>query len=209
MPLSPYALEKFVSQGISKLNNLSITNLKKEFPERESWYGNFVLNLMFHSHIEPGREGFAYLTIRRAQAALNSWETICHLASVINPQNISAYFDALESVEHLIAAMWQGIDFARKSLQIDVFSQHDGSEYERLNGIYNFSRHFDPESLPEGYLHAIWLTEDGVSCIGEKGTEWHIKYNELREILLMLGRVASAIANNKKPESEAAKVRPG
>jgi hypothetical protein len=135
---------------------------------------------------------------------LNNWELLCDLAAKLSPSDVDTYFRALEGVENLISASWQGVDFTRRALKVDVFKRGDGTEYERLNHIYNVSRHFNPEQLPAGRMHAIWITHEGISCVDENGSEWKLSFAELREIVGMLGRMADALANNRRPEEVAA-----
>jgi hypothetical protein len=106
----------------------------------------------------------------------------------------SVYFKALRHFESCVAAIWQGLDFGRRALAVPVFQQGDGSAIERLNFPYNRSRHFDPQALPAGDLHAVWLTNDGIQT-----REHTITFEEMREILATLVRIANGIVTGPEP----------
>ena len=57
MPLSHYALDKFVSQRLSKLTSCVPQSLGAEFPDRSLWLSQFILNRIFQNHITEDRAG--------------------------------------------------------------------------------------------------------------------------------------------------------
>ncbi len=122
--------------------------------------------------------------VRRALAAVEDWDLLCSAASGAM-RKPSAYFDGLRHCESCIAASWQAFEFGRKALGVKLFESRDGSVYERMNGIYNTGRHFDPGALPAGSLHAVWFAQASVR------TEAHVlQLDELRDVVAMLGRIA-------------------
>lgn len=188
MPLSHYALDAFVSQELSKLTSCAPQSLASEFPERSQWLNQFVLRRIFHNHVADDRAAFAFALARRAEAALDEWELACE-AVRLGVQRPSAYFKALRHFEACLASLWQGLDLGRRALGMDLFSKGDGSAFERLNWLYNKGRHFDPQDLPAGDLHAVWITNDGL-----RAREHAVTFEEVREALQILGRTAQAIA---------------
>jgi len=88
-----------------------------------------------------------------------------------------------------LASLWQGLDLGRRAIDTDLFSKGDGSVFERLNWLYNKGRHFDPQGLPTGDLHALWITNDGL-----RAREHAVTFEEMRDALRLLGRTAQAIA---------------
>jgi hypothetical protein len=76
-------------------------------------------------------------------------------------------------------------DFGNKT----VFTPNDGSPEERLNLLYNRSKHVDSairngQMPPEGTL-AVWLTNDGL-----ESTDGHLSFAELAAILTELAVLA-------------------
>ncbi|MEP6888315.1 MAG: hypothetical protein ABI945_08320, partial [Nitrospirales bacterium] len=96
--------------------------------------------------------------------------------------------------ESTVAMVYQSINFVRRALGIKLFLQGDGSTYERLNIIYNKSRHSDPESLPEEQLYAIWLKNDGLYANGA-----NLTFDELRGLVHEIGGIADKLAKGQIP----------
>ena len=189
MPLTHYALDRFVSQEISKLTACTARAFGSELPDHAFWINTFVLRRILNNHIPEERAALAFVILRRAEAAVDEWEIGCKVAlgDLTRP---SAYFRALRHFEACIGALWQGLDFGRKALLLPLFEKGDNSVYERVNGIYNTSRHFDPSKLPSGDLHAIWLTNEAV-----RTQEHRLEYDELRGAVASLARIADGIVN--------------
>jgi len=184
MPLSHYALDTFVSQDLSKLTSCAPQSLASEFPERSCWLNQFVLRLIFHDHIAELRAALAFVLVRRAEAAIDEWELACEAARQ-GVQKPSGYFKTLRHLENC------------RALATDLFTKGDGSVYERLNWLYNKGRHFDPQALPQGDLHALWLTNDGFHS-----REHAITFEEMREALKVLGGMVDKIAGSAPKAGE-------
>ena len=190
MPLSHYALDAFVAQELSKLTSCAPQSLATDFPERRDWLNQFVLRRIFHNHVPEQRAVLAFLLVRRAEAAIDEWELACEAARQ-GVQTPSGYFRTLRHLEASLAALWQGLDAGRKALDTRLFEKDDGSVYERLNWVYNKGRHFDPNDLRAGDLHAIWLTNAGI-----ESSENSVTFEEMRGALTSLGRIAATITGS-------------
>jgi hypothetical protein len=75
-----------------------------------------------------------------------------------------------------------------------LFTQGDGSPYERLNLLYNKDRHSDPAKLPEGHLHAVWIKNDGLYADGA-----NLTFDELRELVHEIAGIADKLAKGIVP----------
>ncbi len=188
MGISNYALDTFVAQDMSKLKKLSVNSLAGEFPSADSWFAKFVLRRIFQAHVPDERAALAFAIVRRAHAALKEWE-LASAAAQGDLRNIATYFSVLRHLEACLSAVWQGLEFARKSLGQDLFTKGDGSVYERMNWVYNVSRHFDPMALQSGDLHRVWLSNDSMHT-----REQALSFDELREAVRMLARVSEKVA---------------
>jgi len=188
VPLTLQGLDAFVSQGLSGLTGLTARTLAEDFPDRFDWINEFVLRRIFHNHVPDQNVALAFVLLRRADAAIDEWELAC-ASSKGDLRSASVYFEVLRHFETCIANLWQGLDFGRHALDRKLFESGDGSAYERLNQVYNHCRHFDPMQLPQGDLHAAWLTNDSV--VTEK---YQVSFEELREAISLLARIASKIA---------------
>jgi hypothetical protein len=124
--------------------------------------------------------------------AIEEWEAMCIEVSS-SMRKPSVYFSALQHCENCLAATWQALEFGRKALGQKLFEKGDSSVYDRLNSVYNVGRHFNPDTLPVGMLHAVWLSG---SCI--RTHEHELNLDELSEVVCMLGRIANDIVTGPK-----------
>jgi hypothetical protein len=190
MPMSNYAMDKFVSQHLSELGACTLPDVAAEFPERPGWYGAFVLKRIFHAHVPDSMASLSITMLRRADAALEEWELARQtLAELATEKTIARYFKALRHLENTVAALYQGYDLARNALSTELFQKNDDSTLERLNFIYNNGRHFSPADLPAGDLHAVWIANDGLHTRKKSVT-----FDELTEFLRDMGRIATGIS---------------
>lgn len=189
MGISDYALDTFVAQEMSKITRLEIESLAGEFPNADTWLVEFVTLRIFHSHVPKEKAALVFAIIRRAHAAVQEWE-LASAAALGNMRHIGAYFRVLRHLESCISATWQGLEFARRSLKIDLFTKNEVNVYTRLNWVYNTFRHFDPEMLPEGDLHRTWLSNDAIHT-----REHVVQFTELREEVALLARVSEKLTH--------------
>jgi ATP-dependent exoDNAse (exonuclease V) beta subunit len=191
VPLSNYALDKFVSQQLSELGTCTLADLDSEFPDHANWIDTFVKQKAFTNHIPDEHIPLAFAQIRRADAALDSWAAArASLAAPAIKKVPSQYFYALRHLETVIACVEQAYNFGRKSLgDVKMFTNKDGSAYERLNSIYNLSRHAPLGKLPPGHLHPVWVVTNGI-----RTAESMLSYEELQEQVREVARVARALS---------------
>jgi hypothetical protein len=196
MPLSMYALDNFVAQDLSQLTECQALTVAPEFPEYTSWLSSFVLNWIFQISLSKEKAALAFALIRRAEGAVLDYEEARELLTDIvgGQRNISLYFRCLRRFESSVGMLYQSLDFVRKALGDQLFTQGDGSPYERLNQIYNISRHSNPEALPAGQLHAVWIKNDGLYTDGA-----NLTFAELRDLILDIGRIAEKLAKGEVP----------
>jgi hypothetical protein len=184
-------MDKFVAQHLSELGPCSLPSIADEFPEHSAWISTFVLKRIFQNHIEESKAALAFVFLRRAEAAFDEWELARRtLAELAREKTASGYFKALRHLESTVAALYQSYDFARAGKA--YFETRDGSSLERLNSLYNTSRHFDPSKLPPGDLHAVWITNNGLCTRANS-----ITFEELLELLRGTGKLATAISSGK------------
>lgn len=190
MGITDYALDRFVAQDMSKLKNLTIKSLAEDFPDADNWLRQFVLNRMFHAVVPDDKAALAFAIVRRTHAAMQEWE-LASAAANGNLRSVGTYFSILRHLESCISSAWQGLEFARKSMGEFLFTNGDGSVYERLNWVYNVSRHFDPEELSQGHLHRLWLSDEAIHT-----REHLVQFVELRDVIAMLGRISNQVGGH-------------
>lgn len=196
--VSDYTLDNFVAQGMSKITRLGIEPLAGEFPDADGWLVEFVMLRMFDIRLPTDKAALTFAILRRAHGALQEWE-LAATASLEDMRSIGAYFRVLRHVENCISATWQALEFARRATEINLFTKDDGTVYQRLNSVYNVSRHFNPEALPEGDLHRTWLSDEAIHT-----REHAVKFAELRETVSSLARMSEKLVKKRAPYRDAA-----
>ena len=186
MGLSNFALDRFVSQQMASLSWTS-RSIASEFPNYETWLDEFVLRRIFQNHVPDERAALALAMIRRAVGAIAEWELMCVVAKG-NLRKPSTYFELLRHCEACMTASCQALNFGRRSLGTKLFEKGDASVFERLNVLYNESRHVDPDTLPSGTLHAVWLADQSLCS-----TRCSVTFDELEGVVTSLARTARTI----------------
>lgn len=194
MPLSFYALDNFVSQELSLLSECRAVGVADEFQDRQSWLTTFVLNWMLRLPLPREKAALAFTIIRRSEAAITDYEEARELLAKLasSGESVSLYFRCLARFESTVAMVCQALTFIRKALNIKLYKKGDGSPHERLFIIYNKSRHCNPETLPTGHLHAVWIKNDGLFVDGA-----HLTFAELRELVREVGRIADKLSKGQ------------
>jgi hypothetical protein len=195
MYATDYTVDNFICQDLSKLTACGAPELANRFPESSHWIGNFILNSTLGHRV--GRDGrrFCLAFLRRAEAAFFDYE-LARLALLdfvesvrTGPRKNSLYFRALHFFEGCLAMQWQGIKLFSRLSKDEPFEKGDGSGQEKLNNIYNISKHYDPASLPDNLLHAVWISNEGLNTAG-----CQLSFNELEGLLYGLGELADMVS---------------
>jgi|ERR1051326_695679 hypothetical protein len=192
MPLTNYALDKFVSQQLSQLTECNAPNVTERYSQAKYWVSNFVLNSIFGGSVSEEGRTFTFFFLRRAEAAFTEYEyarqALTEFVSAPSKKP-SLYFRALHHFEMTIAMLWQAYDLTRRVLKEKLFDKDDGSNYERLNWIYNVSRHINPSELSPGQIHVVWLSNTGIQT-----DKYEVSFPELEELLVEIGNLADNVS---------------
>jgi len=200
MPLSLYAYDTFVAQEFSKITECRAKPIAPDFPDHNDWLGNFVLNTIFRTPLPKDKAALAFALIRRAESAIDDYEEARrYLELLVAKRDISLYFRCLRRFESTVAMVYQSLDFIRKALCVTLFKPGDGSPYERINKIYNNSRHSNPEDLPGDQLHAVWIKNEGLFTEGAELT-----FEELRQLVFEIASIAGKTARGELPPQQPA-----
>ena len=141
-----------------------------------------------------GRQ-IAFAIIRRSRTSLLAHDDGVlalerYLLSLKNgSRNIGEYFEALSRFENAVATLYQGLDVYAKVTKQRLFEKLDGSPESRLNLLYNISKHYLPEQLPDGHLQALWIANDGLHCSAAALT-----WEEFANLLENLAEIAQYIS---------------
>lgn len=200
--LSNYALDKFVAPKMSELTECNIPDMSNYSSRSDHWVSNFVFISLFGPQVELKLNQHAFFFLLRAEAAFREYDSakgaLCDYLSG-ERERVSVYFKALFHFETCIAQMYQAFDqtmifgeriTGEKKL---LFEQDDGSVYERLNKLYNYSRHA-ADNIPEDSTLPVWLTNTGIEA-----KETSISFTELADLLSEIGDSADTILNLRVP----------
>jgi hypothetical protein len=190
MPLTDYSLDTFIAPKLSLLTKCNAPELLLS----SNWLSPFILNTMFVIPIYPAnsRRTCMVAFLRRAEATFLTYrkareQLIEYL--IPRPQRVfSLYFESVLYFETCLSQWSQAADILRAVFQIDYFKTGDNSKEQRINSLYNDTKHLDEKrALGEiaDATPAIWITNDGLE--GRSGV---LSFSELHEAVLEIGTLA-------------------
>jgi hypothetical protein len=138
---------------------------------------------------------FIFAILRRAQMALVEHENgrIALLDYVKGAKDrISVYFRALYHFEIAINLVYQAHELFMKILKVRLFEKNDGTPVERLNRIYNVSKHLEPSSISDTHLHSVWIKNEGL-CISTA----MLSFEEFAELVVDVCGLADKLSKAK------------
>lgn len=196
MPFTPAALNQFISKKIVEVTACGARDVSLEFPTASKWVSCFGLVVIFNDQPKPEYRHFALQFVRRTEMALTHYKS-AHgaLRDLIDGHRgrWSPYFKALSYFEDAMSQLYQAYDSSRKVLGKPLFASGDGSPLQRLNQLYNTSRHelADTEQ-------PVWITNQGLES--ESAV---LAFGELEELLQTCGRLSEKITSNLPTKEKA------
>jgi hypothetical protein len=203
MPLTPYSLDNFIAPKLSLLKTCSAPELDAD----STWLDRFILNSMFVVPIDPTnpRRTCIVAVLRRAEAAFLSYRKARErLIDYVQPRPnriFSLYFESLMYFEMCLSQWTQAADILRSAIDIDYFTKDDGSKEQRINNLYNDSKHLDERRAKGKLMDAkatLWITNDGLE--GCSGTV--LSFVELHEVLSELRSLAEQVSSFGKSNAQ-------
>lgn len=197
MPFTTYALDNFFAQEISALSECNAPDLGDHSAEVGDLIHNFILSSILISPIKTEEKPYIFGIIRRVQMALVEYQngrTLLLLYLNESKKNTSLYFQALSHFEIAVTQLYQAYDFWRKlgkkieSKETNLFKTGDGSPLQKLNRLYNVSKHLEPSTIPEGNLHHVWISNNGICA-----SEVTMSFTELADLVKEYVAVANAL----------------
>lgn len=187
---SDYALDKFVAPEMSKFTAASIPDVSKYQDNREFWVRHFFLSTVTRATpSDPIRQYMANF-LRRTEMAFQEYElargrTVQYLETP-RGRGVSHYMAAIGHWEVFLGQAWHatllltymaGLDASK-----DIYKQEDGSIEQRMNFLYNRSKHAEKsinnDFYPKDGTLCLWLCNDGLKVVGS-----HLTFNEMAEVL--------------------------
>jgi hypothetical protein len=186
--------DKFVAPEISSFTEASISDLSGL---QERWLVSFILNSSLVVQLDDATRRTIYNFLRRAEAAFREYcsarqMTLAHLANP-NPDAVSEYIIAIGHWEVFLSQAYQAWCLLARGQKI-LFAPGDGSTMQRLNLLYNRTKHAESaitaEQLPPDGTLPVWLKNDGLHSV-----ESSLTFEEIAEMLEDLAVWAEAVQN--------------
>jgi len=159
-------------------------------PESEHWLSNFGLAVIFNDFPPAPIRPFVINFIRRIHAAFLEYDLARQeVLELVKDGNgrWSPYFAALTHFEVTISQLYLALDSIRKHANHDFFKTGDGSFEEKLNLIYNSSKH----QLADAEL-PVWFADDGLSC-----SQATVAFVELEDFMIKMAGVVKGLCNRE------------
>ena len=162
--------DKFVAPEISSFTEASISDLSGL---RERWLVSFILNSSLVVQLDDATRRTIYNFLRQAEAAFREYSsgrqmTLAHLANP-NPDAVSEYIIAIGHWEVFLSHEYQAWCLLARGQKI-LFTPGDGSTMQRLNLLYNRTKHAESaitaKQLPPDGTLPVWLKNDGLHSVG-------------------------------------------
>jgi hypothetical protein len=166
MPFPNYALDRYFAQELSSLNRCDAPDLSDALAQTEHWVNKFILNSIFRAQVKDELKPFLFGILRRAQMAIVEYQNgRSSLFDFVagSKKRVSVYFRALYHFEIVVLLLYQVYELVIKLTDKPLYSKNDGSPIERLNRIYNVSKHLEASTIKLGHIHAVWITNSGLS----------------------------------------------
>lgn len=194
MPLSGHAKDLYVAPKMSQFTTADIVDMSNFDKEQQHWVANYILNSMFGSGgvTQPARQRVFHF-LRRAEAAFAAHGEARELtiAYLRNKENLTAYLGGVSHWESFFSHAYIAFEQLRHMSKSPLFERGDGSVLQRLNMLYNISKHANETQFPQDGTLPIWLENDGLHC-----TEAHLTFEELSsDVLPELARWADILGD--------------
>ncbi|MFC3789131.1 hypothetical protein ACFOQM_10105 [Paenibacillus sp. GCM10012307] len=178
---SNYFLDKFVSFDLSSLS--SNNTGKREISSK--WVNAFILNSAFRYKFEEPKRLLIMNLLRRVESSFHQYNLgSSQLDEYLlgDKRGISRYFSAVVCFEIALSHLYQAYMFGQRLTGIKLFNSNDNSSLDRLNKLYNISKHYDGTvskgEIDEVNTIPIWITNEGFKSIDK-----FLSYNEVHEMM--------------------------
>lgn len=198
-------LDQLLAPDASKFVEADIPDMSLAFSQSSHWVANYFLNSLTRKYNNQ-MHAYAHNYLRRTSAAFKSHEqarskTLAFLAA--GGQSPAKYSEAIFHWENYLTQSWLGYAILIKIFKVSAFEKNDGSTEQRLNMLYNQSKHaescIERGVFPIGSTLTVWLECEGLCSVTTRLT-----YFETGEILSGLARYADILQN---PETAAEQMR--
>lgn len=203
MPLTNYALDNFVAKDVSKFTEHTLNSIAPRFPQHKHWLNNCLLNSIFSSPIPDDAKPGTFSIVRKGEHCLREYELALEFLEEFlnNERKISDYFRIISHLEVSLSSAYQVLEYIKRITEEPFFKKGDGSVGEKLNRIYNISKHLQKHTFIPQQLHLFWLSNTGLCS-----SELDLSYQEIEEIVVGICDITERISKlrcaNKEKETD-------
>lgn len=180
---SNYLLDNFISADLSSLTE----NNTIPYSNEVQWVNAFFLNATLRYQYEEKQRIYLMNLLRRIESTFRQYNTGSYLLDDFlshDKVSISTYLSAVVCIETSVSHLYQAYMLGNKMVDEDnkLFIKNDGSSIDRLNKLYNVSKHYD-STICSGIIEElnsipIWITNQGI-----KSNKVFLDFNELHAMM--------------------------
>lgn len=190
MPFTKAAVGELISKRAAEVSLCGLSSMKERSPESEHWLSTIGLSVIFHDFPPEEIRPFAINFIRRISAAFDQYDLAREevLALIKDGHGRwSPYFKALSHLEVTIGQLYVALDSIRKRAGHDFFKSGDGSVEDKLNKLYNASKHqIAANDLP------MWF-----SNLGVHSSDTLVTFKEIEGYMLEMASIVKGLLNRE------------
>lgn len=196
MALSNYAKDKFVAPFMSGFTNADVPDMSNYCDQSVHWVSNFVLSTILRVNVQDPARQYMFNYLRCAEAAFRQHglarEATIQFVSG-SRQSVSSYMMAVSHWEVFLSRAWRGYCLLKCLCDLPrIFEQGQGSVEERLNLLYNQSKHagsvIKAGKMSESATIPVWLTNRGL-----QSHDVLLTYEETAEVLKDISKWAQLL----------------
>ena len=196
-------LDKHLAPDVSNFRHAEIPDLSDE---SSLWLSKYFLNSVLRgSYADPFRQ-YVFNFLRRVEGAHVAHQSARSTTAQFlhgSRQSMSRYMEAIFHWESFLAQSWMAYALSERLNETRPFEGNDGSVEQRVNLLYNRSKHSDTaisagQLPPEGTI-PVWMEDDGLH-----GVDVMLRWGETGEVLRDLSKFANMLED---PITTAEKVR--
>lgn len=202
MVLSSYAKDNYIAPKMSQLTKSNAPKLDEYFDIDNTRILNFILSSLFRRKIKNEKMRFAVLNLlRKSQIAFTEYENgrLCleeFVSKDIQDHAITIYYEAVFHFETTVSNTYQAFMMIRQIVGEDLFEARDGSPLQRLNRIYNNSKHADANITDRKSsafsIIPVWINNNGL-----ESKETFISFEEIIDLFNDLMTVSRDIKSRE------------
>jgi hypothetical protein len=166
LQFSDHVLDHFVGPECSKFTKCDMPDID----EPSDLLGSYILSSLF---IADSMRALIIVLLRRHAQAVREYKAarsnVVGYIARLPVHAPSLYFQATCHLEQSVSNLYQALEASQfighrldPGWKRNSFDRHDGSPAQKLNSIYNATKHFENHLNHE--VAPIWLVEEGVRC---------------------------------------------